>query len=172
MRRAVSKDVRVLIGLLVILIIAGLISSGQQQAESELEIFPIRTTYSARPGGVKALYETLRALDYPVRRNTHEFSDRLDDGVLFVISPDNPISRSEWESLHRWVNRGNLLVLANNEPPIPERLGDDPPVTSATADVPSFLSSGVRSVRMAGSGRIKIKETAFAGQGAHGRPFG
>ena len=87
--RAVSKDIKVLIGLLVILLIASLLAS-RQQGTSEFEILPRRTTYSARPGGVKALYETLRALDYPVQRSTHKISEGIERRDIVHNLTGNP----------------------------------------------------------------------------------
>ncbi|MCE5315539.1 MAG: DUF4350 domain-containing protein [Armatimonadota bacterium] len=164
--RSFSKDVWVLIGLLAFLIVAAIFSKGQQEASSDIEIFPKRTTYSARPGGVKALYETLRALDYPVRRNNAKLTDGIDDGVLFIVSPETPVSHDEWDAVRRWIERGNLLVIAANKPPEPRKLGEEPKSTSARPVLPSFISPGVQSVRMAGDERIDSSEIALDDLGA------
>ena len=54
---------------------------------------------------------------------------------------------------------------------MPEGLGKDPAVKSATADVPSFLSLGVGFVGMAGDSRVDIKETAFDNHESADRQF-
>lgn len=158
--RSLSKDVWILVALLAILIVAGVMSKGRQEASSEFEMFPRRTTYSARPGGTKALYETLRRLDYPVKRNTDVLSDRIDDGALFVISPETPVSQTELNGLRKWVERGNILIMADNQPPVSDT-DKTPHVDSAAPVIPSFLSPGIYSVGIAGYDRIDLLEPIF-----------
>jgi hypothetical protein len=159
--RSLSKDVWILIGLLAILIVAGVLSKGREEASREFEILPRRTTYSARPGGTKALHETLRALDYRVQRNTHDLSEDIPNGALFVISPETPLAQDELDALRRWVERGNLLIMAYNQPPVVEDMGKEPRVKSAGPVIPSFLSPGVRSVGITGYDRIDVSEPIF-----------
>jgi hypothetical protein len=159
--RSLSKDVWILIVLLAILIVAGVLSKGRQDASSEFEMFPRRTTYSARPGGTKALYETLRRLDYSVKRNTDVLSERINDGALFVMSPETPVSQTELDGLRRWVERGNILVMAANQPPGIDDTSKKPHVNSAAPVVPSFLCPGVTSVGIVGYDRIDLSEPIF-----------
>ncbi|MCE5200321.1 MAG: DUF4350 domain-containing protein [Armatimonadota bacterium] len=159
--RRLSKDIWILVGLLFILVIAGMIAGNRRPGNSEIEYYPRRTTFSARPGGLKALYETLRRLDYPVQKRMDKLSANINDGTLFVISPEKSISREEWASLRGWVERGNLLVLAGFNPPEPVAVGHSPATSVAKPRYPSFMSSGVRSLRIAGPGRIDDTEMSF-----------
>jgi hypothetical protein len=64
--------------------------------------------------------------------------------VLFLISPEIPLSAGEWASVRKWVEAGNLLVVSSDD------LGDvavpgEKMLTARSAPVyPSFLSPGVR----------------------------
>jgi uncharacterized protein DUF4350 len=79
---------------------------GREQDDRSVQ----RTTYSAAQGGYQALFETLAALDYPVRRWRLSFQALADRGTMVVASPETPITGQEWRGLARWVGRGNLLI--------------------------------------------------------------
>ncbi len=145
-----SGDVKILIGLLLFLIIMACLFSGRQPDDGTMDYVPIRSSYSVRRGGVKALYDTLKAIDYPVQRNTSELTAQIDDGVLFVISPITPISQQEWDALAQWVHRGNLLVYACDTAQVPEEFDKDLQISHSAPSAPSFLTPGVRKVDIFG----------------------
>ncbi len=160
-----GKDVWILGLLLVLVIILGIVLGNHQSADQGPEVIPVRTTYSARPGGLRALYETLESLGYPVKRNLGKFDTEPEDGVLFVVAPEAPISREEWDTLRRWIERGNLLVLTGNAVAEPSVFGGMQTVSSTPA-CPSFLSRGVSSFVVAEEERI---ERPYARLGARQR---
>ena len=76
-----------------------------------------RTTYSAAPGGYKALYLWLKALDIPVRRWEKPAGDLPPESkVLLIAGPELGPGTGELNSLTCWVRKGGTLVLAV-EPP-------------------------------------------------------
>ncbi len=83
-------------------------SSHDRQEEDEFP--PKRTTYSPTAGGYRALFETLEALDYPVRRWIFSLDTLKDRGTVIVAAPLSPLSATEWQGLTDWVRQGNLLV--------------------------------------------------------------
>lgn len=144
----------ILFSLLLLLVFASLLAGGNRQDDSDLELIPRRTSYSTKAGGVKALYDTLHRLDFPVRRSITEIDDSLEDGVLFIISPEVSIMDREWEALRNWVARGNTLILADNMPSTPDYKNNKVTTYKAPPVYPSFLSDGIESVGFAGKTRI------------------
>jgi hypothetical protein len=71
------------------------------------------TTYSAGPGGYKALYTWLKALGIWTRRWEKDLRGLPPDAkVLLLIQPEIMPTGREIGTLKRWVRRGNTLVLA------------------------------------------------------------
>lgn len=156
-----SGDVKILIWLLVFLIIMASLFNGGQQGNAISDIVPVRSSYSVRPGGVKALYDTLKAINYPVQRNTSELSAQIEDGVLFIIAPVSTISQQEWDALAQWVHRGNLLVYALNTMQPSELVDKDLQISHSTPTLPSFLTPGVSKVDIFGRYRVSNPEMQF-----------
>jgi hypothetical protein len=107
-----TADARIWIGLGVFVLLAVLLSLGRTYEDpSEPEVTPLRSTYRARPSGLRALYLTLEQLGYRPRR-LHESPDRLrEGGALVIAEPQVQIQPQEWRTIRRWVERGNLLIL-------------------------------------------------------------
>jgi len=170
--RRIGSDTWVLIGLAAFIVAIVLFFGGRQRDASEEELSPRRTTYSAKRGGLKALYTTLRELGYPVRRHLTALTTDPQDGVLFIVSPDVGPSESEWVELRSWVERGNVLILAGQgraEAPF----GVYKPVMSRSVPVcPSFLSGGVKRFEVAETERIASDKLTLKGIYNLAKPFG
>lgn len=146
MKRKLSQDAWVLIVLVALIAILGYFLGSRENTDSGFNPLPKRTTYSSRPGGMKALYETLRQTGYPVTRSLRSLTIPPSDGILFVVSPETPVTRAESSAIREWVAKGNILVYA---PSIPEPAELDPNMRMATdvstPSAPSFLAPGVSS---------------------------
>ena len=139
MKIRLSQDAWIVVLLIIFAAVAMSIAGGEQQEESG--IIPIRTTFSASPTGIRAIYDTLHKLGYPVARQTTPLTNTPPDGVLFIISPKEKISPEEWRHVEKWVERGNLLFIVRGSD-LSEEL-DEVHITNSTPAVPSFLSPGV-----------------------------
>jgi len=88
---------------------------GASESTSD-EWWPVRTTYSSRSGGIRALWLTLRALDYRTVRFRQPLTKLPTRGVLFIIEPSRTsLASEEWQELVRWVRAGNIAVLASDQ---------------------------------------------------------
>lgn len=143
MRTKLSQDAWVLLTLLIILVLISIFAVGKQG--TGIEILPRRTTYSTRPGGVRALYDTLDKLGYPVARRLKPLDSWPADGVLFLISPEIPLSSGEWASVREWVQAGNLLIVSSDDLGDVRTPGEKVRTARSAPVCPSFLSPGVRS---------------------------
>jgi hypothetical protein len=159
--RKPSKDIWILACLLVLLVVIGILSSKNGQGDSEIEVMPRRTTYSPRPGGVKALYDTLDKLGYRVERHLDRLTTPPNDGVLFLVALESSPSKDEWQAAREWVERGNLLIVAGDELPENVLTNDDLKAQSSTPSCPSFLSPGVKSFCVGEKGRIDEDQLPF-----------
>lgn len=171
MRARLATDTWVLIVLGLFLAVTAYVASREQRAASMVELRPRRTTYSSRPGGLKALYETLDRLGYPVCRHLAPLTTELPDGVLFIATPEQSVGRNEWRSLREWVERGNLLVVSSDPGDLPVEQQKRTPVGTSPV-CPSFLSPHVSAVAMPRQGRITEEAWAFQHGGCFGQPFG
>ena len=141
MRIRLTQDLWILI---VLILLLGGISfvATREGGGGGMELIPKRSTYSSRPGGLKALYETLRLQGYPVARHLHPLTTAPKDGVLFLASPSVGLSDQEWQALRAWVERGNLLVAASGVP-LPNVEPKGPARQRSVPLAPSFASPGV-----------------------------
>lgn len=155
--RKFSKDVWILIGLLVFVVLVAVFLGKGGDGDSGIERVPRATTYSSKPGGVKALYETLNKLDYPVSRKITGLSVDPPDGVLFILSPEISPSQSEWADVKRWVERGNILIVSAQSMVRYGAKDDEPKAKYANPAYPSFLAPGVCSQAILDAGRIYDK---------------
>jgi len=92
------------------------------------ELFPNRTTYSARPGGYKALYLALEELGYPPvgrwRKPLDGFTDPEDALVITSMPVGQLMGEDEQDVLAEWVQDGGRLVLIGHFFPLEGGRGD------------------------------------------------
>lgn len=142
-----SSDVWVLFVLLGFLILIAFYTSSSQKYNDGFEIMPNRTSYSSKPAGMRALYDTLDQMGYRVTRQLAPFTEYPHQGVLIIASPTIPVSDAEWAALQDWVEAGNLLIVGGGIE-AGEIAGSHKIDTSISAPVcPSFLSPGLKTVR-------------------------
>lgn len=137
---------------------------------SGLEVIPRRTTYSSRPGGLKALYKTLEALGWQVKRHLKPLTSPPGDGVLFIVTPERPYSSDEMVALQQWVERGNLLVYAPDIHMEDPREGKKNWGVSSSPACPSFLSPNVSSFRAPMNSLVFSREWNFEPGGSIASP--
>lgn len=155
-----SRDAWVMLSLLVILLLIALIAGHQQDKRNAGGFDPRRTSYSTAPAGLRGLYDTLDELGYSVNRHIDDLTVQPDDGILFLIAPDTPVSDDEMRALHGWVERGNTLVMVStSDYAIVE--DEHPKAHRSTSAVPSFLTPDVNSFNVAGSNRISDEESTL-----------
>jgi hypothetical protein len=152
----ITADARIGIGLGVFVLLAVLLSLGRTYEDpDEPEIRPLRSTYRARPSGLRALYLTLEQLGYRPRR-LHESPERLkENGALVIAEPQVRIASDEWRAIARWVERGNLLLLYSDtghlfEPDRPTGnpvMGASPVSTAPVQPVPVAKGAATHVVR-------------------------
>jgi Domain of unknown function (DUF4350) len=108
-----SADARIWIGLGLLILLALLFSLGRTAAPDAgvPEVTPLRSTYRARPSGLRALYLTLEQLGYRPRRHHQTLEHLSEDGALVIAEPPIDLAPREWEAVVHWVERGNLLLL-------------------------------------------------------------
>jgi len=159
-----GKDVIVILILFVFLVVGSMFLWGGKGANVQEEILPKRTTYSNRPGGVKALYLTLSELGYRVRRYRGTPSRLPPNGVLFLVEPESSIRKNESVALQRWIKEGNFLC-AFMESELPESAIEwtgpvDPfqgaAMTTSSALQPSFLARGGRPLLIRSRVRLSV----------------
>lgn len=170
--RKLSKDIKILIGLLFFLIAIVVLFGRGREVSSETELIPRRTSYSSTPGGVRALYNTLDRLGYPVQRQLCELTTAPSDGVLFMLAPETSPSPSEWLAVREWVKRGNVLVVAGSELTMPTTLFGKQHAVETHPTGPSFLSSDTRSFAIAEKARVKSTEMSLDKLRGLVKPFG
>jgi hypothetical protein len=108
-RSRLTPDALLLAGMLLLTLGIAIfaVRSGRTDEDQSLER---RTTYSAKPGGYQAVYETLATLHYPVARWCRSFDSLSERGTLIVAQPESAPSAGEWAALADWVRAGNLLI--------------------------------------------------------------
>jgi hypothetical protein len=176
MKRRFSQDTIVLLVLLFLLIVVSILASRREPSDGGgLSFSSTRTTYSSSPPGVKALYETLRRLNYPVTRQLAPLTSSPGPGVLFMLGHGNvvPVSKYEWASIEKWVSSGNLLVTdsaeyhshapgeqtqENTYKYVP---GEQPRTETAHPVCPSFLSGNVRAIAVPSGASVTDNEWKF-----------
>jgi len=144
-----------------------------QSAEKDgLGMVPLRTSYSSRPTGTKALYVSLEELGLPVARRHASFA-RLPDsaGLLLIVSPLRPISAREWKQLKAWTARGHYVCLALEDAMIPDWLqpvmleeGADETfeINSSRPLGDSPFSAGVTEIHFRGATRLARDQVVVA----------
>lgn len=104
---------------LLFLLLAGFsafIAIRQEQIQQAGQVYVPYSSHSSRDTGTLALYEWANALGYRVQR-IENTAFQIDDQVklLFVLAPRETIESGEARYLLQWVERGNVLYLANDE---------------------------------------------------------
>lgn len=172
MSRKLSQDVWVLVLVVLFTLVIGFFVTRGRGSSQEFEMFPHRTTYSSRPGGLKGLYDTLRKLDYKVVRHLEPLTSPPADGVLFMAAPRVEVSSQEWQCLRDWIERGNLLVVSvagtSCEPAVADKIAK----LESHPTGPSFLLPEVRSFRVLKNSYILQKTWSFGDDGSFSVPFG
>ena len=120
------RDIFIIVGLFVALILFIALGPGRQQAPSDP---PTATTHSSAPQGALALYSWAREIGYDGRRleyRAFELDER--DAALVLLNPSQPVSRTQSRAILDWVERGGTLILADQGSAIfgaPNALLDD-----------------------------------------------
>ncbi|NWG21884.1 MAG: DUF4350 domain-containing protein [Chloroflexi bacterium] len=107
------RDILVITGLFGALI--AFIASGPGREPPQAPDAP--TTYSSAGTGALALYEWTRAMGYDSRRLEYRpFVLADEDDVLVMLNPGEPVTRSQARDTLAWVERGGMLILADDTP--------------------------------------------------------
>src|SRR5262245_59593641 len=129
-------------GFLLLITLAMFLGSGPERALG-------RSSYDSTPDGFRAAYLLVDELKYPVRR-----SRRLMTGsirvVLFPLSAGKE-GIKETSAVHDWLQKGGLLILADDQPEFARALGptvESQKLTNGTNAEPVVI--GGRSLRIVG----------------------
>ncbi len=134
---------------LVVVVLATGAMLAQQPAEQQP---PTRySSYDLGPLGLRALYLTLKELDYKVERLRWPASplSLRQKGVLISLDPAVPVMPAEWRATKRWVAKGNLVIISPPGCWVKDlvRLHESRPLVARPSQ-PSFLSRGVDTLRV------------------------
>jgi hypothetical protein len=140
-RARLTPDALLLAGVLLLTLGIAIFAVRSGRTDEE-ELGQRRTTYSPRPGGYQAVYETLAALHYPVQRWRRPFDALSGRGTLIVAQPESAPTPAEWQALADWVSRGNLLIYLTDRgialPELMEQTGQpEPPEQTSRPAQPS-----------------------------------
>lgn len=87
----------------------------QSQIQEAQQVLAPYTTYSALDRGTLGLYQWAEQIGYRPRRIEYsDFQIGDDTRLLFVLAPSETIERNEALYILDWVERGNILVLADD----------------------------------------------------------
>jgi len=137
--------------LMIVLVLVGLITafaiwSAAGDTGAGFELMPVRTTYSATPGGCKAFYALLERRGLrPVRLRQAWGELPAEARVLFVLSPTLQPTTEEWDALRPWIRQGGLLVLSPSQvvPAVPT---EAPEWVATYPTLADGLTTGVESL--------------------------
>ena len=102
-------------GLAILFLLAAYILVSLEAEQKGKESVPRRTTYSAAPGGCKALYLWLQALGVPIKRWEKPLGHlSAEPSVLLMVEPELGPGTGELEALKHWVTNGGTFVLVAN----------------------------------------------------------
>jgi len=110
----ISGDIVLVLGLFAVLIVIIVFVLPYLRGKDISNEIPY-STYSTRPDGTRALYIFLDKLDYRVTRIQNADYMLNDIETLFLIQPLN-LNELSWDiamEIDNWVNRGNILIVAN-----------------------------------------------------------
>ncbi|KPJ64563.1 hypothetical protein AMK68_01320 [candidate division KD3-62 bacterium DG_56] len=170
----IGREAKLLIAFFLLCGAAAVLLSREASDESAESFFPRRSTYRSAPDGMRALYLTLKRLDFPVHRWRRVMvREQLPaSGVFVVTGALVPIAETEWRALADWVADGNtLLVCADLQLPLAApfdarlRWVEDG-TRSARPCQPSFLARSIRRIAVEESPRLALQavgESVFRG---------
>lgn len=145
MRGKITPELLVVL-VLVALITAFAIWSAAGDTGAGFELVPVRTTYSATPGGCKAFYALLERRGLRPARLRQPWGE-LPAGarILFVLSPTLRPTTEEWDDLRPWIRGGGLLVLSPSQvaPAVPT---ETPEWVATYPTLPDGMTTGVESL--------------------------
>ena len=106
--KTLSRDAKLGIGILILLVIVTVLAATQKQTEQE---YPRLSTQSSAPDGAMALKLWVEALEYPVYDDALEkFSPPPNTSIVFMLEPSFP-TEAEMTSINKWVEAGGTLIL-------------------------------------------------------------
>src|SRR5262245_37076821 len=105
--RRLSRDSKLGIGLVLLLVIITALAATQKQAEQE---YPALSTRSPAPNGARALKLWVQELKYDVNEQVSaEFAPPENTLILFMLEPLFP-TEGEMEAVDTWVEEGGTLI--------------------------------------------------------------
>ncbi|MEO5887291.1 MAG: DUF4350 domain-containing protein [Anaerolineales bacterium] len=105
--KAISRDTRVAVGILILLVIVTVVAALQTQAEQQ---FPTLSTLSSAPNGALALKLWVQELGYGVDETVlSTFSPPEQASIIFMLEPRQP-TEAEMDSIDNWVQSGGTLI--------------------------------------------------------------
>jgi hypothetical protein len=160
----IPREAWFLAALIVVMLVVIVLLRGGLAEPGEQGSF-VRTTYSARPQGLRGIYMTLHQLGYDVRRMRASFN-RLtlpEQGRIVIVDPAMPVTEREWLALYAWIAAGHAAILAGEDLlpyptrvfPMPEDLFAQVPLRLASATQPTFLARDVKDLAVRAELRIQ-----------------
>lgn len=115
-RLHLSREIVFLAALLLLLVgFTAFVAVRQEQRQEAEQVYTPYSSHSSREGGTLALYEWANALGYrPGRIENSSFRVEDDTRLLFVLAPHETIEPGEARYILQWVERGNVLVVADS----------------------------------------------------------
>ena len=102
-----SRDAKLGIGLVLLLVVITVLAATQEQTQQE---FPVLSTRSSAPDGALALKLWVQELQYAVDEQTlASFAPPEDTSILLMLEPLFP-TEGEMESVDSWVENGGTLI--------------------------------------------------------------
>src|SRR5215207_2990709 len=105
--KTISRDNRVAVGILALLVIVVVVAALQTQAEQQ---FPKLSTLSSAPNGALALKLWVQELGYGVDEQVlSTFAPPEQASIIFMLEPRQP-TEAEMDSVDNWVESGGTLI--------------------------------------------------------------
>lgn len=105
--KSLSRDTRLVIGILLLLVVATVLAAVQRQTGPE---YPVLSSLSSAPDGALALKLWIEELDYNVEeRVLANFTPPESASILLMLEPLFP-AEGEMQSLDDWVESGGTLI--------------------------------------------------------------
>jgi len=102
-----SRDSKLGIGLVLLLVVITALAATQEQAQQE---YPVLSTLSSAPNGALALKLWVQELNYDVEQQTPaSFAPPENTSILFMLEPLFP-TEGEMDAVDTWVEKGGTLI--------------------------------------------------------------